>query len=111
MHLPGSAVSAAVSRKRAALNVSEAARSTNLPQPLTKPCIIRKERIFIPTSRKSIRKTLKILTSSSAVFRASLIPKKRISRKIETNGMGKGKDFGKFGIKFWMQSGIIIMQA
>ena len=40
-----------------------------------------------------------------------LIPKKRISRKTETNGIGKGKDFGKFGIKFWMQSGIIIMQA
>ena len=30
----------------------------------------------------------------------SLIPKKRISRKTETNGIGKGKDFGKFGIKF-----------
>lgn len=43
-----------------------------MPLLLTKPYTIRRERIFIPTSRKSIRKTLKILTSSSAVFRASL---------------------------------------
>lgn len=42
-----------------------------MPLPPTKPYTIRRERIFIPTSRKSIRKTLKILTSSSAVFRAN----------------------------------------
>ena len=42
-----------------------------MPLPPTKPYTIRRERIFIATSRKSIRKTLKILTSSSAVFHAN----------------------------------------
>lgn len=49
----------------------QAARSTSTLRRLTKPCTIRKERIFIPTSRKSILKTLRILTCSSAVFPAS----------------------------------------
>lgn len=49
----------------------QAAKSTSTLRRLTEPCTIRKERIFIPTSRKSILKTLRILTSSSAVFHAN----------------------------------------
>jgi len=71
-----------------------------MPQLLTKPFMTRRERFIIATLQELTQQECPILTCSSAGSHARVIPKKRISRKIETNGMGKGKDFGKFGIIF-----------
>lgn len=71
-------VSAAVSRKREALNVSGTARSTNTLRRLTKPFTTQRGRFIIATLQELTQQECPTLTCSSAVFHASRIQRQQL---------------------------------